>query len=56
MKAIHKLQGDGPLAVNAYEIVNTTLASIRVSHFPNVDAIAKELCPGKPVDQQQWIT
>ncbi len=42
------------LALCTYELVNTVLASIRVSHFPNVAAIAKVLCPGNPSTQQQW--
>lgn len=49
VKATYRLEGDGPLAVYAYEIVNTILASIRVLYFPNVEAIAKELCPGNPL-------
>ena len=56
VQATYKLEGDGPLAFCAYELVSTILASIRVSHFPNVEAIAKELCPGSPTGQQQWMT
>ena len=56
VKITYKLEGNGPLALYAYELVNTILVSFRVSHFPNVDAIAKELCPGNPVGQQQWVT
>ena len=56
VKATYNLEGDGPLALSAYETVNTILASIRVSYFPNVEAIAKELCPGNPNGQQQMKT
>ena len=56
VRATYNLEGDGALAFCAYEIVNTILASIRVSHFPNLEAVAKELCPGNPVGQQQWTT
>ena len=45
VKATYNLEADGPLAFPAYEIVNTILASISVSHFPNVRAISKELSP-----------
>ena len=47
---VRALEGDGALAFCAYEIVNTILASIR---FPNLEAVAKELCSGNP---QQWTT
>ena len=53
VRATYNLEGDGALAFCAYEIVNTILASIRV---PNLEAVAKELCPGNPVGQQQWTT
>ena len=38
VRATYNLEGDGALAFCAYEI------SIRVSHFPNLEAVAKELC------------
>jgi len=55
VKATYKLEGDGRLALSAYEPVNTILASIRVSYFPNVDAIARQLCPANPtVTSNGW--
>ena len=56
VRATYNLEGNGALAFCAYEIVNTILASIGVSHFPNLEAVGKELCPGNPVGQQQWTT
>ncbi len=32
VKTTYKLEGDGPVALRAYELVTTVLASIRVSH------------------------
>lgn len=55
VKTTYKLEGDGPLALCAFQVVNTLLASIRVSHFPNVTAIIKQLCPGNPSAQQKWV-
>lgn len=55
VKATYKLEGDGPLALSAYELVNTILVPIRVSYFPNVDAIARQLCPANPTGHQQWV-
>lgn len=51
----YKLEGDGPLALSAYELVNTILASTTVSYFPNVDAVARQLCPANPTCHQQWV-
>lgn len=41
VKATYNLKGDEPLAFFAYEIVNTTLESIKMSHFSNVAAITR---------------
>ena len=54
VKTTYKLEGDGPLALQAYEFVNTVLASIQSAHFPNVSAVARQLCPGNAVAQRPW--
>lgn len=55
VKATHKLEGDRPLALCAYELVKTIRASVRVLHFPNVHAIARKMGPGNPTGHQQWV-
>ncbi len=54
VKTIYKLEGNGLLSLVAYELVNTILASTHVAHYPNVNAVAKQLRPGNTVAQQQW--
>ena len=51
---VYKLEGDGPLALYAYEFMNTVLASIQSAHFPNISAVARQLCPGNALAQRQW--
>ena len=43
VKSTYKLEGDGPLVLDCYECLQTVLASIHVSNFPNVDAIIKTI-------------
>ena len=40
VKATYSLEGDGPLAVECYEIIETVRSVIQVSHTPNVQAIS----------------
>ena len=35
VKATHHLKGDGPLALESYEVINTLQASIRNDHAPS---------------------
>lgn len=43
VRATYMLEGDGPLAIDCYEIISTVVQGAQVAHFPNVEAIAKEL-------------
>ena len=43
VKATYTLEGDGPLGLRVYEVINTIVASIHTAHCPNVQAIAKKL-------------
>ena len=42
VKATYTLEGDGPLGLRVYEVINTIVASIHTTHCPNVQAIAKK--------------
>ena len=55
VKATYLLEGDGPLALICYEIVNNLFAGINVQHFPNLLAVAQTLSPGSASRRQQWI-
>jgi len=43
VKATYTLEGDGALAVECYEIVDTIRAAIHAAHTPNVQAIARKV-------------
>jgi len=43
VKATYWLEGNGPLALNCFEIVDSLSTSIRLCNVPNVEAIAKRL-------------
>ena len=47
------LEGDGPIAFKAYELVNTVIASIETAHFPNLLALAAQMSGGVTDLQQQ---
>ena len=53
VKATYNLEGDGPLALTCFEIVDAVSAGIRVGHAPNVEAIAR--VRGAPLAKQQLV-
>ncbi len=56
VQATYKLEGDGPLALECYEVISTLSETARISHLPNVDAIARRLSQGNAQVEQQWKT
>ena len=55
VKATYNLEGDGPVVLRCYEILNILTAGIQVGHYRNVQAIAQTLSGGSPGTFQQWI-
>ena len=55
VKATYVLEGDGPLALVAYERLSTFFSVISTEYYPNVTADAKELSGGDPVREQQLV-
>jgi len=55
VKATYRLEGNGPLALDCFEIVDSLSTSIRLCNVPNVEAIAKRLANGSPTAKQKWI-
>ena len=55
VKATYNLEGDGPLALMAYECVRCLYAHITTEYFPNVSAVAKHLVNGNQTHEQQLI-
>lgn len=51
VKATYELEGDGPLVLRCYEIINILQASIHTAHFPNLTAVAEKIGPSSRVQQ-----
>ena len=43
VKSTYRLEGDGPLALIAYEEISTLRATISTGHYPNVVAVSETL-------------
>ena len=46
--ATYKLEGDGPLALSCFEVIEEVQAAIHACYTPNVDAVTKKLSAGTP--------
>ena len=55
VKATYNLEGDGPLALQCYEIMETVSAAVRLAHYPNVDAVSSDIAAGNLQIQQRMI-
>lgn len=55
VKATCNLEGDGPLALRAYQHLRTVESSIAYAYYPNVIAVSCLLSQGNVTIQQQWI-
>ena len=54
IKATYKLEGDGPLALQCYEILSSVRAAVQVFHLPNTVAVAKRVA-SPTRSEQHWI-
>jgi hypothetical protein len=52
VKSTYKLEGDGALVLDCYECLQSVIASIHISNFPNVDAIIREISTDPSTQQQ----
>ena len=55
VKATYVLEGDGALALVTYEHLSALFSATSNEHYPNVNAIAKELSGGDAVREQQLV-
>ena len=55
VKATYRLEGDGPLALECFEVITMVQASISSNHHPNVIAVAQQLSAGNSVAMSQFI-
>ena len=49
VKAMYDLEGDGPLVLSCYEIIDRVRIVVQSAHYPSADAIAQSLCSGNPL-------
>ena len=57
VQATYKLEGDGPLALECYEVISslTTAVNMVVLHYPNLQAVPRSLSGGNQQTQQQLV-
>ena len=55
VKATYKLEGDGPLSLEAYQQFSILFASVSTQHYPNVAAVAKAEANGNASHEQQFL-
>ena len=56
VQATYKLEGDGTLALECYEVISSlTTAMNKVPHYPNLQAVARCLSGGNQQIQQQLV-
>ena len=51
----YRLEGDGPIALECFEVVTMLEASIRNDHHPNITAVAWQLSAGNSVAMGQML-
>ena len=54
-KATYVLEGDGALALITYERVSMLYSVISMEHYPNINAIAKQLATGDAARERQLV-
>ena len=55
VKATYSLEGDGPLALVAYQQMRLLYSHVSLEHYPNVDAVAKLRANGHSTHEKQLI-
>ena len=53
VKVTYKLESNGPIVLETYELVNSILESFKTQHIPNVDAISRQLAQTDSGAEQQ---
>ena len=55
VKATYKLEGDGPLVLQCYEVIDTVRATIKAANTPNILAVAEKLSGGVAHNKKSMI-
>ena len=53
VKATYKIEGDGFLIFDCFEVVATLFSLFEIGHFPNIKAISTRLANGNAAAKQQ---
>ena len=51
----YNMEGDGPLAIHAYEQMKALYNHVSLRHFPNVAAVARQLADGNVAHERQLV-
>ena len=54
VKGTYALEGDGPLALKCFDIINEVKAAVQVHHWPNTTAVAKRIA-NQLLTEQNWL-
>ena len=55
VKVTYTLEGDGPIALVAYQQISLLYSHVSLEHYPNVDAVARLLANGNSTHERQLI-
>ena len=55
VKATYTLEGDGPIALIAYQQISLLYSHLSLQHYPKVDAVARLLANGNSTHERQLI-
>ena len=55
VQATYKLEGDGVLVFNCYDIISTVTNAMHVAHYPNVEAVCQRLVATQNYSKQQLL-
>lgn len=55
VRATYNFEGDGALSVGCYEEILKIRYAINAKHYPNIQAVTREACPGNATLQQQLL-
>ena len=55
VQATYKLEGDGLLVFQCYEIISALSTSVILENYPNVQAVVKSIAKGKTDVQLKWM-
>ena len=53
VQATYKLEGDGPLAFNCFEVIGCLMAAVNMAHYPNVRVVVRDIAGSSIAVQQQ---